>query len=303
MTSFWKLMMFRIYNLFILSTVTVLCYINCCIWLAVRDKQETRHWAGQAPQVVGRCPPRIWGDCEPSAQEASGDCRRLPGPNRPACQVQGQVSSNNSHSCFIFKITRRISSDLLMRSPQLVYFILCTSVIYAVNDVWFSKQNLCVWKLCDKTATQRAGGSYIGNAPNASVRISASLSATMTRWQKVFVIWFSPSMQFVPRLDHDRFLPKPFWFIRHHSPYTWNCKFWVMDVVKINHRTVFVWHTGYRLLRTQYNHRRPLQSVVHTAVERAVTLQSLESTSDAATADLRRQSLLFPQYEIWFGLD
>jgi len=75
------------------------------------------------------------------------------------------------------------------------------------------------------------------------------------------------------------------------------------NVVKINHRTVFVSHTGYRLLRTQYNHRRPLQPVVHTAVETAVTLQSLEFTSDAATAGLRPQPLLFPQYEIWFGLD
>ena len=149
MISFWKLGTFRIHTLFILSTVTVLCYIHYRIWLAVRDKQETRHWAGQAPQVVGRCPPRIWGNCEPSAQEASGDRRRLPGSNRPACQVQGQVSSNNSHSCFIFKITRRISSDMLMGSPQLVHFILCTPVIYAINDVWFSKQNPRVWKLCD----------------------------------------------------------------------------------------------------------------------------------------------------------
>ena len=149
MISFWKLMMFRIYTLFISSTLIVLCYINWCIWLAVRDKQETRHWVGQAPQVVGRCPPRIWGDCEPSAQEASGDRRRLPGPNRPACQVQGQVSSNSSYSCFIFKITRRISSDLLMGSPQLVHFVLCTPVIYAVNNVWFSKQNPRVWKLWD----------------------------------------------------------------------------------------------------------------------------------------------------------
>lgn len=72
------------------------------------------------------------------------------------------------------------------------------------------------------------------------------------------------------------------------------------SVVKINHRTVFVSHTGYRLLRTQNKHKRPLQPVVLTAVERAVILQS---TSDAATAGLRRQSLLFPQYEIWFGVD
>lgn len=28
-----------------------------------------------------------------------------------------------------------------MGSPQLVHFILCTPVINAVNDVWFSKQN------------------------------------------------------------------------------------------------------------------------------------------------------------------
>lgn len=148
------------------------------------------------------------------------------------------------------------------------------------------------------------GGSCIGNAPDASVRISASLCATLTLWQKVFVVWFRPSRQFVPRLDHDRFLPKPFWFIRNQSSNTSTCIFCVMDnVVKINHRTVFVSHTGYRLLRTQYNHRRPLQPVVHTAVETAVTLQSLEFTSDAATAGLRPQPLLFPQYEIWFGLD
>ena len=82
-----------------------------------------------------------------------------------------------------------------MRSPQLVHFTLCTPAIYAVNDVWFSKQNLRVWKLCDKTANQRAGGSCIGDAPDASVRISASLSATLTLWQKAFVIWFRPSRQ------------------------------------------------------------------------------------------------------------
>lgn len=122
--------------------------------------------------------------------------------------------------------------------------------------------------------------------------------------KNVFVVWFRPSRQFVPRLDHDRFLPNPFWFIRNQSSYSSTCIFWVMDsVVKINHKTVFVSHRGYRLLRTQYNHRRPLQSAVHTAVERAITLQSLECTSDAATAGLRRQSLLSPQYEIWFGLD
>jgi hypothetical protein len=38
---------------------------------------------------------------------------------------------------------------LLMGSPQLVHLILCTPVIYAINDVWFSKQNPRVWKLCD----------------------------------------------------------------------------------------------------------------------------------------------------------
>jgi hypothetical protein len=43
--------------------------------------------------------------------------------------------------------------------------------------------------------------------------------------------------------------------------------------------------------------------VVHTAVERAFTPQSLESTSVAVTTGLRRQSLLYQQYEIWFGLD
>jgi len=50
-----------------------------------------------------------------------------------------------------------MSSDLLMGSPQLVHFILCTPVIYAINDVWFSKQNPRVWKLCDETATRHAG--------------------------------------------------------------------------------------------------------------------------------------------------
>jgi hypothetical protein len=147
-------------------------------------------------------------------------------------------------------------------------------------------------------------GSCTGNAPDASVRISASLSATVTLWQKVFVVWSRPSRQFVPRLDQDRFLTNPFWFIRNQSSYTSTCILWVMDsVVKVNHRTVFVSRTGYRLLRTQHNHRRSLQPVVLTTMERAVILQSLESTSDAATAGLRRQSLLFPQYEIWFGVD
>ena len=151
---FLKRMAFRIYTLFVLLlTVIGLCDINCCIWLAVRDKQEKRHWAGQAPQVVGRCPPRIWGNCEPSAQEASGDRRRLPGPNRPACQVQGQVSSNNCHSCFIFKITRLIWRDLLMGSSQLIHPIFCTPVICAFNDVWLNKQNPLVWNLCDYTAS------------------------------------------------------------------------------------------------------------------------------------------------------
>lgn len=51
-------------------------------YVSVRDQQETRYRADQAPQASRRCSPRVRGDRASAQEEAPRDRGRFPGPDR-----------------------------------------------------------------------------------------------------------------------------------------------------------------------------------------------------------------------------
>ena len=81
----------------------------------------------------------------------------------------------------------------------------------------------------------------------------------LTLWQKVFVVWFRPTRQLVPRFGHDRFLPNLFWFIRDQSSYTSTS--YILSYGQRRKNKPQNCFTSYHIqatgfLRTQYDHRR-----------------------------------------------